>query len=58
MTIILLIDDESVPITNMYDEDGDEVTEWEEAFTFVAGPFADGHWLSADVADYRETVPN
>lgn len=58
MTIILLIDDQSVPVTNMYDEDGDEVASWEEAVTFVAGPFADGTWLNAEVANYRETVPN
>lgn len=54
--ITLLLDGEAIPVTNLFDEDGDEVTEWEEAFTFVAGPLPDGTWLSALTGDHRKAV--
>jgi len=42
-----------VQITHMFDDDGLETSDWDEAYSFVAGPLADGRWLSAPVSEYR-----
>lgn len=49
----LVIDGALVPVTNLFDDCGDEVETWEAADRFVAGPLPDGMWLSALVADYQ-----
>jgi hypothetical protein len=53
-SIKLLIDGEAIPVTNLFDEIGDDVTAWADAHTFVAGPLPDGTWMAAECADYRE----
>lgn len=50
--VALLSDGTTVPITNLYDEEGDETDAPDEAVSFVAG---DGdRWLSGLVNDYEE----
>jgi hypothetical protein len=51
--ITLLLDGEAIPVTNLFDDDGDPVETWEEATMFVAGPLPNGQWMSAPVAEYR-----
>lgn len=51
--VTLLLDGHAIPVTHMFDISGDDVDQWDEAYTFVAGPLPDGKWLSAPVADYR-----
>jgi hypothetical protein len=50
----LHLPDEPAPveITNLFDEDGEEVADWGDAFAFVAGPLASGGWMTALCADY------
>lgn len=52
-TYILIINGELVPITKLYDILGDEIYDWDKAYTFVAGPFADGTYLAALCKDFR-----
>lgn len=58
---VTLIDGEHVPITNMFDLDGDDTDDWREAFRIVAGPTREGKWIaSLTTADEREAeaLPN
>ena len=52
--VTLLIDGEAVPVTHLFDADGDEVATWAEAVKFVAGPLPNGQWLADRCEDYRE----
>lgn len=42
-----------VPVTNLFDDEGDGVDTWEEAATFVAGPLHDGQWYCGICAEHR-----
>lgn len=42
----LLDDGEVLPVTNMYDCDGDECDDFWEATVVVAGPDKDGMWVT------------
>lgn len=55
--ITLLLDGEAIPVTNLFDIDGDDVATWEEAYTFVAGPLPDGKWMAAPTSEYRTKRP-
>jgi hypothetical protein len=57
-TVTLILDGETVPVTNLFDADGEPVEAWDDAFTFVAGPRADGSWLSAETADFQKARLN
>lgn len=46
-TYTLIINGELVSIVNLLDYDNNKVNDWDEAFKFVAGPFADGSWFAA-----------
>ncbi len=48
----LIENGEVIPITHLFDQDGEPVGTWEEAYTFVAGPTPDGKWLSARCEDF------
>ena len=54
MALWLTLPDEPdpVPITNLFDEDGEEVGRWDEAERFVAGPLSSGEWMAARCEDY------
>ena len=54
-TIHLLLPDEPlpVPVTDLFDDVGDEVETWAEAAVFVAGPLANGQWISDTTDAYR-----
>lgn len=43
---------EPVAITNLFDEEGNDVDEWHDAHSVVAGPLANGAWMSALCEDY------
>lgn len=43
-----LSDGQVLPITNFFDDDGDECGA-DDAVVCVAGPDADGYWLSVDL---------
>lgn len=50
--LALLSDGTTVPITNLFDGDGDETDDPDEAVSFVAG---DGdRWFTGLVSDYAE----
>ena len=53
--LLLPSEPEPVPITHMFDSFGDETDSWDECDAFVAGPLADGTWLSAPAEHYRLT---
>jgi hypothetical protein len=48
----LHIDGNLIPVTNLFDEFGDEVIAWEDADRFVAGPLPDGNWLMDFTSKY------
>lgn len=48
---VLMSDGQTVPITNFFDEDGDECDPL-DAVSVVAGPH-DGLWLSVEVGEER-----
>lgn len=52
-SITLLLDGAATPVTNLFDDCGDDVETWDEASTFVAGPLPGGGWLAAATVDYR-----
>lgn len=54
--LVLPEEPEPVPITHMFDSAGEDVATFEEAHTFVAGPLANGQWMSAPAEQYRLTV--
>jgi hypothetical protein len=43
--IIAVVNGETIPVTNMFDCDGEDC-EFEEATVVVAGPCSDGQWLT------------
>lgn len=45
-----------LPITNMFDADGDETTDPQEAFRVVA-PLPCGHWVAMD-CEPTDIIPN
>lgn len=51
-TITLHIEGVLVPVTNLFDQYGNDCESWEQAERFVAGPFPDGTWLSDSCAEY------
>ncbi len=54
--VALLADGTCVPITNIFDEDGDETDDINEAVAFVAGRGLD--WWSDDVNHYLKVSSN
>ena len=46
--MVITEDGQTLPITNMFDADGDECDDVDDAVTCVAGPDKDGLWLSID----------
>jgi hypothetical protein len=44
---------EVVPITNMFDMDGDDTNDPAEAVAITAGPTASGEWLSDAVTNFN-----
>jgi hypothetical protein len=44
--VAILDDGQDIPITNMIDEDREETTDTDEAFSLVAGPCAAGMWYA------------
>ncbi len=48
----LVLEGDLIPITNLFNEQGEEVTDIDQAFTFVAGPLPDGQWLSDRLDQY------
>lgn len=48
----LLSNDEIVPITNYYDEDGNNVPRSGDFTWFVCGPSVAGYWFTCEVADF------
>lgn len=51
----LLDDDRRVPITNLFDEFGEETDSNELAVKFVAGPTATGKWLVDWVENFSQS---
>lgn len=49
----LVLDGALVPVTNLFDDCGEDVERWEDASRFVAGPLPDGTWLSDVTRDYQ-----
>jgi hypothetical protein len=43
---------ETCPITRLFDHDGDETDDPEEAVSFICGPTPGGKWITDLVADY------
>lgn len=56
--LILPEEPEPVPITNMFDADGNDVETFEACDMFVAGPLANGTWLSAPAEEFRLALLN
>lgn len=52
--LAVLSDGAAVPVTNLFDADGEETEDPDEAVTFVAGE--GGRWFTGQCADY-ERVP-
>lgn len=50
--VALLDDGTTVPITNLFDADGEETDDPDEAVTFVAGE--GDRWFTGECADYAE----
>lgn len=48
----LLNDGSTVPITKLFDDDGDDTDDLESAVSFTAGPASNGKWYSGAVADF------
>ncbi len=46
--MVITEDGQTLPITNMFDADGDECDDVDDAVTCVAGSDKDGLWLSID----------
>ena len=49
-------DGQELPITNLFDQFGDDCADVDEAVSCVAGPDRDGLWLSIDFREF-EAVP-
>jgi hypothetical protein len=49
----LILNNEIIPITNLFDYKNNEVYDWDEALKFVAGPMKDGNWLAGLTLDYQ-----
>ena len=49
-------DGQELPVTNMFDGDGDETDDVDAAVTCVAGPDKDGLWLTIDFAEMESVV--
>ncbi len=52
--LALLSDGSTVPVTNLYDADGNETDDPNEAATFVAGE--GDKWFSGAVSDFAEVA--
>lgn len=48
--VVVMDDGQCVPITNVFDEDGDECDLDDEVYSLVAGP-VDGQWLALEIGD-------
>ena len=53
LALALMEDDETVPITNWYDDEGEEC-ESGDAIVCVAGPTKEGQWLRIDLTEFGE----
>lgn len=53
---IVIAGDQAVPITNMFDIDGDETDDPFVACSIVAGPTRDGEWIACTVTDEETCV--
>lgn len=56
--LVLLATGEVVPIDTFLDDEGDETDDRDEAVVAVAGPTADGKWLSVALTDFTRHVPS
>ncbi len=59
--VVVLDTGERVPVTNKFDEHGEDTSDWLNAVSFVAGPRADGMWVGAqimpdDLDEYRDQI--
>lgn len=45
-----------IDITHMFDEFGDETDDPRKAYSVVAGPLANGHWLTSEVTEEERVV--
>ena len=53
---VMLESGESVPITNLFDVDGDETEEDADVVAVVAGPDPEGMWLTVDLSEFESEV--
>lgn len=56
--VVLLDDDQMVPITNFFDESGEECDDLELTVAILAGPCQSGKWYALYVSDYEKLVTN
>lgn len=54
--LVITDDGEQLPITNMFDELGDDCFDDDEAVGVVAGPDKQGFWWSITLEDYIDKV--
>lgn len=50
--LVITNDGETLPITNMIDEFGEDCFDDDEAVSIVAGPDKEGFWWSINLEDY------
>lgn len=53
--IAIMDDDSIIPMTNMYDDDGEECDDPDEAASAVLGPDVNGRWYTIDRRDWVPT---
>jgi hypothetical protein len=51
--LAFLDDGTAVPVTNMFDSDGQDTDDFTESASFVAGPGPGGQWWTERTSDYR-----
>lgn len=56
LRVAITEDGQSLPVTHLFDADGEECDDIEQAVTCVAGPDRDGFWLTIDFRE-MEKVP-
>lgn len=57
-SVFILSNDEIIPITNYYDDDGDEVRREDDFQWMVAGPSVEGYWFTEQIDHFELKRPS
>ena len=56
LRVAIMEDGQELPVTNMFDGFGEETDDVDDAVSCVAGPDADGMWVSIDFTEMEKVA--